>query len=487
MLILPLHRKWSRSNFPLATMLLVVANLFVFLFLQLGDEKVYRQAEQYYQQSDLASVEFPAYRTWLDQHGRGAQTPDDETESRAGSLLGRIQADSAFLADLHADKVITPDDDGYADWHRKRAEFDRIFDSAFTQAHEMRFSHFEPDRILTMMFMHGGFDHIFGNMLFLLVIGMLVEGALGPGWFFGLYMLGGIVATLTSLAVHWGSEGGALGASGAISVLMGAYCVFWGRRKVKVFYWFFVVFDYVKMPALFMLAVWFGWGVIYPWLAKENIDFAAHGGGMLAGIAMAFALRHGGLVRNDFIEEEERVERHQLDDAAFDQAQRLIGELEIPKAREILLRLDKAEPGQLRVLVALYRCARYRGTPEQLDAAAARVFEFPAVLDADLRELQSVFADYAKACGGTPRLAPGPMLRVLPILLRLGDDASADALLRALIEREPADPAIQQAWFGLCLRTPDGTAARRERLEFLLQRYPDSDYAPKARFLLGQA
>ncbi|HEY2346237.1 MAG TPA: rhomboid family intramembrane serine protease [Xanthomonadaceae bacterium] len=486
MFILPLHRKWSRSNFPLATILLVIANVFVYAFLQSGDERVEKQAVAFYEQSDLASVEFPAYARWLDTHGRAGEAREDEP---GGAMLGRIESDSAFLADLHADKVIAPTDEGYADWHGKRAQFDAILDSAFTSAHDLRQSHFEPGRILTSMFMHGGFEHIFGNMLFLLVIGMLVEGALGPGWFLVLYMAGGIGAALTTLAWHWGTESPpSLGASGAIAALMGAYCMIWGRRKVKVFYWFFVVFDYVKVPALIMLGFWFVGLVLLPWLDQSShVDFADHAGGLLCGVAMAFALRREGKVRNDFVEEEQRIERHQLDDAAFEQAQQMIGQLEIPKAREILLRLDKAEPGQLRVLIALYRCARYRGTPEQLDAAAARVFAFPALADTDVRELKSVHDDYVKACGGSVRLSSDVLLRLLPIWERCGDDSAADALLRTLIAREPANPALSAAWFGLALRTQDGTAARRDRLEFLLQHYPQSDYAPKARFLLGQA
>lgn len=485
-LILPLHRKWSRSNVPWVTILLVLANVFVYAFLQSGDARVYARAQAYYEQVNLGALEFPAYVTWLNQHGRGAQPIDAHPDRPTGFMLAQMQSDRAFMADLHADKVIVPTDPRYAQWHDQRAQFDDILDSAFTPRHALRFSHIEPGRMLTAMFMHGGIEHLLGNMLFLLVIGMLVEGALGAGWFFGLYLLGGLLAASTSLTWHWGEQGASLGASGAIAALMGAYCVIWGLRRVKVFYWFFVIFDYVKVPALVMLGCWLVWLVILPWLdAGTHVDYADHAGGLLAGTVMAWALRRHRRVRESFVEEDERVERQAHDDAELERAQDLLGRMEIAKAREIFNRLDAAQPGQLRVLIALYRCARYQGQSTALDAAAARVFTLPAHADGDAREQAQIYADYAKACDGSPRLDAATLLGLLPGLQRAGQDDCIEAIVRALIGREPANPALPVAWFALCLRTPEASPARRERLRLLLDRYPDGEYAAKARFLLG--
>lgn len=486
MLIIPLHRSLSRSNFPLLTLLLILANIFVYAFLQSGDAAVEQRAVGYYQQSDLGKIEFPAYLAWMQEHGSDARKLELAQDAPAEVQVGLIESDDAFLAALHSDRIIAPTHPGYADWHRNRAEFDGILDSTFSRSHAIRFTQVEPGRVLWAMFMHGSMDHIIGNMIFLAILGMLVEGALGPWWFLGLYFVGGIGAGITTTALHWGYEGVALGASGAIAALMGAYCVIWGTRKVRVFYWFFVVFDYVKWPALVLLPFWFGWMVLYPWLSGDaHIDFAAHGGGIASGAALAFWLRRKGRVRYAFVEEDERVDKHERYEAAFEQAQQLVGQLEIPKARELLQRLDKAEPGQLRVLVALYRCARYRGTPAELDAAAARVLGFGAIADADTRELQSVYQDYAKACAGAPRLASNLLMSLLPCWQRLDDDAALESLLRDVAAREPQFPGMAAAWFAVALRAPDGSAARRARLDYLLQHYAHSDLAPKARFLLG--
>ena len=488
MLIVPLHRRLTLANFPLVSLLLIVANCVVYAFLQSGDERVYQRAADYYEQAQLGSLEFPAYVEWLRAHHADTQRLMLAQAAPAQTRIALIESDDAFLADLHADGVITPDHAQHAQWRDKRAEFERIWNGAFTPSHELRFSHFEPGRMFTAMFLHGGLEHLIGNMIFLGVLGLLVEGALGAGWYLFLYLAGGICSQLISLAWRWGEHGAALGASGAIAALMGAYCVLWGARKVRVFYWFFVVFDYVRVPALTLLPVWFGWQVLNLWLNRgAHVGFDAHAGGILAGAALAYALRRAGRVRDEFVTEDARSEQRDHNVAAFDQAMAHIGKLEIGPARGLLERIDAEEPGRLPVLVALYRCARYGGAPAQLDAAATRVLGFAARTDDDIRELKGVYDDYAKACAGAPRVTPEILLRLVTPWLRIGQDAAAEALLRGVAERTPQLAALPAAWFALALRAPEGSPQRRARLEHLVRYHAHSDFAPKAQFLLQQA
>lgn len=487
MLILPLHRSLTRSNFPLVTLLLILANCFIYGSLQSGDDAVFLHASEYYQQAELGEIEFPAYINWLKDHGNNLHKIQLAEAAPAESRAGMIESDLAFLGALHADRVIAPSDPAYAEWHQKRAEFDGILDSSFTRSHALRFSHIEPGRMLWAMFMHGGMEHLVGNMIFLLALGMLVEGALGPWWFLGLYLAGGFGAAFTTLAWHWGDDGIALGASGAIAALMGAFCVLWGLRKVRVFYWFFVVFDYVRVPALTLLPIWFFWQVFSLWLDRDShIGFDQHAGGIFCGAAFAFGLRRFGSVRDAFVEEDDRVELHERNDAAFDEALQHLGKLDIAKARTLFESIDRAEPGQLRVLVALYRCARYRGTPAELDAAATRVLGFTALSNSDKDELKSVYDDYLKACANTPRQTYDALLRLLTPWLRVGDDATTETLLRNVTEREPLCPGLPAAWFALALQAPEGSPRRRARLEYLLRHHAQSELAPKAQFLLSQ-
>ncbi len=488
MLIVPLHRSLSRANFPLMTVLLILANCFVFLFLQSGDERVSRRAFAYYQQAHLDDVEFPAYLEWLRDHDDNAKKMQLARSLPAAVRVHLIESDEAFVTALDEDRVILPTHKDYADWHDKRVEFERIRDSSFTTRHVLRYSKFEPGRIFSSMFMHGGLGHLVGNMVFLAMLGLLVEGALGTVWFLALYLAGGIGAACASLAWHWGDHGALLGASGAIAALMGAYCVLWGLRKVRVFYWFFIVFDYVRVPALTLLPIWFGWQLSSMWLERgANVAFDAHAGGILCGAALAFLLRRYGRVRDDFVEEDERVERQADNAIAFDQALQLLGRLELGKAREILDRIDREEPGQLRVLIALYRCARYDNSPDRLDVAATRVLGFAAKSDADIRELKIICDDYLKFCAGTQRLAADTLMRLVTPWLRIGEDTAAETLLRTVAAQSPNLPTLPAAWFALALRAPEGSTQRRARLQHVVQHHGQSMFAPKAQFLLQQS
>lgn len=491
MLIMPLHRRMTWANAPVVTLTLVLLNCIVYLFLQSGDDRVLRRAQDYYIQSHLGRTEFPAYESWLRDHpGRqdGARRLKAMQMGRPDLKIAVIQSDHEFIAALHDDRVIAPANPAYAEWHTKRAQFERIYDSTFTSRHALRFSHVEPGRMFWAMFMHGGLEHLLGNMLFLLVLGLLVEGALGPWWYLGLYLAGGLGASFATVAWHWGDQGLALGASGAIAALMGAYCVIWGLRQIRVFYWFFVVFDYVRVPALVLLPFWFGWQLLNLWLNRgANIGFDAHAGGMAFGAGAAWLLRRYGRVRDAFVEEDEREEQREGHALAYTQALEHIGRLEISSARRLLERIDADEPDQLHVVTALYRCARYGGTPAQVDAAAERVLSFSATTSTEIRDIKVILVDYLKACAGVPRIAPGVLLRLVRLLWRTGAEADAQALLHAIGRADPGLPALAAAWFAFSLHAPEASPQRRERLQYLAGNFAQSEFAPKARFLLQQA
>lgn len=487
MLIMPLHRRMTRENFPIVTFTLIALNVLVFVFLQGGDGAIMRRAAHYYAHTQLGQIEFPAYTDWLRQHDGDAKRLAAMHSGPPRLKLALLEADAPFLAALHAGNIVKPEDARYANWHTQRAAFEHIRAQAFTPSHALRYSHIEPGRVLWAMFMHGGVMHIFGNMLFLLALGLLVEGALGSSWYLGLYLVGGIGAAAASLALHWGEQGLMLGASGAIAALMGAYCVLWGLRKVRVFYWFFIVFDYAWVPALALLPVWFGWQ-LYKLLSTPNahVAFGAHAAGIACGALLALALRRAGRVRRDFIEYDEREQAHDDHEADYAAAMAHIGRLEIGRARQLLEVIDADEPGQLRVLVGLYRCARYGGTPTQLDAAATRVFGFAVTTQAEAAELKALHDDYLKACSGVSRLEPTVLLRMVNVWLRLGQVDAAQAVLESLEARVARLPALAAAWFALALRTPEASNERRARLDYLARHFPHSPYAAKARFLLQQ-
>jgi membrane associated rhomboid family serine protease len=159
-----------------------------------------------------------------------------------------------------------------------------------------------PVTAVTSMFMHGDWLHIGGNMLFLWIFGNNVEDALGRIRFAIFYLLGGFAATAlqTFVTLQYGTEMDAqipnLGASGAVSAVLGAYLLLLPRaRVVTVFFFFFILIR--EFPAWIFLGVWFllqawqgGFLLIHP-EAGGGVAFFAHIGGFLFGLATVFLFR----------------------------------------------------------------------------------------------------------------------------------------------------------------------------------------------------
>ena len=146
---------------------------------------------------------------------------------------------------------------------------------------------------ITAMFLHGGWDHILGNMLFLAIFGKNVEDAFGPVRYLIFYFAGGFVAMLTQsgITLLFGSAADArvptLGASGAIAAVLGAYFVLYPGSRVRT--WIFPVF-LVRIPAWIFLGLWFLYQLIEAnfglFSASANgggTAFFAHVGGFLFG------------------------------------------------------------------------------------------------------------------------------------------------------------------------------------------------------------
>jgi membrane associated rhomboid family serine protease len=159
-----------------------------------------------------------------------------------------------------------------------------------------------PLTALTSMFMHGGWLHLIGNMLFLWIFGNNVEDALGHVRYLVFYLLGGFAATAlqTVVTLAFGTPIEAeipnLGASGAISAVLGAYLVLLPRAKVTtLIFFFFIIIQ--EFPARFFLVFWFllqlwagGFSLVSP-DQGGGVAFFAHIGGFLFGIGAVYLFK----------------------------------------------------------------------------------------------------------------------------------------------------------------------------------------------------
>jgi len=144
--------------------------------------------------------------------------------------------------------------------------------------------------VLTSVFMHGGWFHLIGNMWFLWVFGNNIEDAMGPFRFVGFYLFCGVLAAAAQIAVQPGSPIPMVGASGAISGIMGAYLVLYPKVRVHNLIVLFVFITRITLPAWVMLIYWMVLQILggLPTLAGTatggGVAFLAHLGGFFAGL-----------------------------------------------------------------------------------------------------------------------------------------------------------------------------------------------------------
>jgi len=144
--------------------------------------------------------------------------------------------------------------------------------------------------IFTSMFMHGGWLHLAGNMLYLWIFGDNVEDRFGHAKFTLFYLICGIAATLAQVAISAGSNIPNLGASGAIAGVLGAYLILFPRGSVRVL----MGRGVVPMPALMVIGLWIvlqfinGVGSITQSAETGGVAYMAHIGGFVAGLALTF-------------------------------------------------------------------------------------------------------------------------------------------------------------------------------------------------------
>ncbi len=152
--------------------------------------------------------------------------------------------------------------------------------------------------LLTSMFLHGGWMHLFGNMLYLWIFGNNVEEAMGHIKFIVFYVICGITAALAQALPNPGSEIPMVGASGAIAGVLGAYLLLYPHARVLVVIPIGFILQTMRLPASIVLGFWFLLQFISNLLAPESgggVAFSAHIGGFVAGVVLVSFFKRPGV------------------------------------------------------------------------------------------------------------------------------------------------------------------------------------------------
>jgi membrane associated rhomboid family serine protease/tetratricopeptide (TPR) repeat protein len=267
-MIIPIsHEEQQVSRLPWVTIVLVAANVLVFLFTLSTVERQSAETRQRIQEIVRFAIQRPYLRMPEDlSHLVPARKPPrnlsadviEEEQARLDRLLKDLEASAS-------------------------ASVYRTYGYIPAQPHLLA--------LLTSMFMHGGWLHLIGNMLFLWLSGGSLEDRWGRIFFPILYGVSGVVATLTHAALNPGSTIPMVGASGAIAGLMGAFLVRLATTRIRFFFWIFIFRGTFHAPAYIMLPLW----LLQQFFmarggAAGGVAVWAHIGGFVFGAAVAIVV-----------------------------------------------------------------------------------------------------------------------------------------------------------------------------------------------------
>jgi len=148
--------------------------------------------------------------------------------------------------------------------------------------------------ILTSMFIHGGWMHLIGNMVYLYIFGDNIEEVLGKTKFIIFYLITGACAALSQAFLDPSSTIPMVGASGAIAGILGAYIILFPKANIKVFFWFIIFFKVINIRAIYVLGFWIIIQLISFSGTETNnggVAYAAHIGGFICGVILIYFLK----------------------------------------------------------------------------------------------------------------------------------------------------------------------------------------------------
>jgi membrane associated rhomboid family serine protease len=289
-LIVPLRSEGMPKRVPVAVLLLIIVNVAVFL-LQFNDPAKAEAAHRFYRQSVLYRIEPDLYQRWLQTHEPPRVLRGDLRALGAGPLSGQdrevlalaLQYDGVFLNALEAGQLIDPASAQGRQWQQERAQYQSLRRRGLVDAGAFVPREHRPHTFVTSMFLHGDPMHLIGNMVFLWLAGALLEALIGLRRFMALYFAAGLASCALSWVLSPLSAIPELGASGAVSGVMGALATTYGARMIPCLFSIGLFAWRGRMQGYWLAVVWVAWEGLQWLLWPSNVNRAAHIGGLALG------------------------------------------------------------------------------------------------------------------------------------------------------------------------------------------------------------
>jgi membrane associated rhomboid family serine protease len=488
MLLIPITGKISWRNPPIVTIGLIVINCLVFFMFQFNEGRRYLEAEQYYFDSGLAQIELDRYWQYLDaqENAEGpAATDAVEDASLIDYWRARMDADTVFMTQLKNDRIITPDDPDYDLWKELRGTYTAMLEATMAMRFGFRPSNPRLATILTHMFLHGGFGHLLSNMVFLWLVGCLLEMGSGRIYFGAVYLLSGVCAVGLFWAMYMHSSTPLVGASGAISGLMGAFTVLYGRRKVKIFYSLGVYFNYVQVSAIVLLPIWIANELFQLFFGGvSHVAYVAHIGGLISGALLGAAnQRYWRVVKEDVLEPEPEDTVSPLIEDALEH----VGRLEMDAGRRLLEEALAIDPHHLVAMTHLFNLCKTAPQSPGFDRITGHLLNRLIQDKANPASIIDVYEQYTQRAK-PPRLPAALHFKLSTIYAQHAHPEKAERILAVFLKQKPDYPGLPVGLLKLAegYRDKQRFPKWQQCLKRLCTQYPKSPEARLARDLLAK-
>lgn len=403
-MFLPLERKPDWQNPPLITLILLVINVMFFYIWQAHDYKFNIKASEYYVYSGLYKTELKAYEKYRDIKDPLTKMDLERFDQVAQKRTSEMLKDGEFQNKLDAGDIIKQDEPGYDDWRSARTNYLDLYERVVANKYGITPSKPSLLTYFTNMFLHGSNAHLWGNMIFLVMMGYVVELILGRTLYLSGYLLSGLAGTWLYVQLYPHSAIPGVGASGAIAGILGMYVILFGLRKINFFYFLFVYFDYVRAPAILMLPFFIAYQAIIHFVFHTNVNVAAHIGGLLAGVLYAGVLKFiPGAINIEYVDEKQKEDIYT---AEYQHALQLLASMKIDEAREKFEVLLKQRPNNLNLKQQLYTISKYNPSSEPYHQYASQLLNLPGSDKTTIKIVHDTFVEYAAKAKPKPRWTP---------------------------------------------------------------------------------
>ena len=330
--------------------------------------------------------------------------------------LHTMEQDEAFMKDLREGRVIREAHPQYWEWKQARQSFDEQNKNVFIQRFHFDTAKPSPLTAFSHQFLHGSVGHLVGNMIVLALVGPAVEALLGAPLFLLMYLASGVAGAMSHMVLSPDAAGGLVGASGAISGVMGAFAVLLGMRRIPFFYFLFVYFDVIKAPALLALPIWLiNEAVQLLWLGHAHVAYGAHLGGLAVGALLAFPFRHRALARlvPDEVEATDKPGAARPSESPLQEARRLMTAQRFDEARRAYQKAAQQSQGNTAILQECLNVVKLAPASSEYHRTVSHLFSLRSP-DANLHTLVAeTFRDYLQRAKPAPKLDVDTLIGLL--------------------------------------------------------------------------